>query len=173
MIGVALNSPAGTPPLPPCPPCARTWLMIASPENSSAKAEAALRKESLENFMIREKFLKKKSCLLDSSPALLQVCRCGLIAGTPLRVDKIADVSSCCLHHALTRRLSLCVKWCVGEGIPLARLILRIVLEGGSASGKMTFVPDCLIALLIALRLEGLIRPPVAYSSMTGNSRTP
>ena len=38
--------------------------MIASPENSSAKAEAALRKESLENFMIREKFLKKNRVYL-------------------------------------------------------------------------------------------------------------
>ena len=46
-------------------------------------------------------------------------------------------------------------------GTPLLRLIRRIVFEGGSDSGKMTLLPDALIDLLIADKLEGRNVPPV------------
>ena len=46
-------------------------------------------------------------------------------------------------------------------GTPLLRLILLIVLEGGSDSGKMALLPDALIDLLIADKLEGRNVPPV------------
>ena len=46
-------------------------------------------------------------------------------------------------------------------GTPLLRLIRRIVLEGGSDSGKMALLPEALIDLLIADKLEGRNVPPV------------
>ena len=50
---------------------------------------------------------------------------------------------------------------CLAIGTPLLRLIRRIVLEGGSDSGKMALLPDALIDLLIADKLEGRNVPPV------------
>ena len=50
---------------------------------------------------------------------------------------------------------------CFAIGTPLLRLILRIVLEGGSDSGKIALLPDVFIDLLIADRLEGRNVPPV------------
>jgi hypothetical protein len=47
-------------------------------------------------------------------------------------------------------------------GTPLTELMRRNVLDAGSASAKIAFVPDSRIARLIADRLEGLNVPPEA-----------
>jgi hypothetical protein len=62
---------------------------------------------------------------------------------------------------------------CFAIETPLTELIRRSVLEGGSASAKIAFVPDWRMALLMADKLDGLKLPPEANASITGNSRMP